>query len=105
MTRSGIVEQSQSFRDPGLLATRRRWVVASFNANAQGIFEPHADLEEVGAALIDLGVLPVPKDVAPFRIEKDERQDLNGIAQSRVGPLCFRKSGFRFGLRLGESGL
>ena len=49
--------------------------------------KPRARLEQVGAAVVDLGVFLVPEDVAAFGVEEHDalRQDVDRLAQPLVG--------------------
>ena len=93
------VELRQALGEPLLLAPLGRRIVSAHDADAQRVLEPRADFEQIGAALVDVGVLLVPEDVAAFLVEEDDalRQDLDGFAQARVGGtrLGDRGNGFR----------
>ena len=108
-----VVEQREALGEPFLLAALGGGIVAAHDADAQRVLEPRADLEQVGAALVDVGVLLVPQDVAAFRVEEDDalRQDLDGLAQplvrrlgGRDGGIGFRARGFQLGAAVCESG-
>ena len=88
MALAGIVEQRQSFGQPLLLAPNRLGVIAAPDADAQGVGQAHALAEEVGRAVIDLGVLLVPQNVAALGIEEDDPlgQHVERLAQPHLGP-------------------
>ena len=69
-------------------------IVAALDADAQRVREPRAGLEQVGAALVDFGVLLVPQDVAALRVEEDDalRQDVDRFAQPRMRLAGSRRS-------------
>ena len=84
MTIGRPVQLGKALCQPFLLAPLGGGIIAAHDTYPQRIGEARADFEQVGAAMINLGVLLVPKDVAPFRIEKDDalRQHFEGFAQA-----------------------
>ena len=90
---------------PFFFAAERLRIVAALDADAQRVGELRAGLEQVGAALVDVGVLLVPQDVAAVGIEEHDafRQDVDGVAQPRGG-LARLQNGER-GLGFGAPGI
>ena len=82
-----VVETLEPFGDPFFLTADRFRIVAAGDADAQRVLQARARLEQVSAAPIDVGVLLVPQDVAPLRVEEDDalRQDVDRVAQPLVG--------------------
>ena len=62
---------------------------SAFDALAQRIRKPGADMKEVRRPMIGLGVLLVPQDVAAFGVEEDDAvgHRLNRFAQPRLGQI------------------
>ena len=98
------VEEAEALGDPLLLAPLGCGIVAARHADAQRVLELRAHLEEIGAALVDVGVFLVPQDVAALGIEKHDalRQYLQGLAQPLMrrvggghGGAGFRAGGFQ----------
>ena len=80
----GLRIKVEPLGDPLLLAAEGRRIVAARHADAQRVLELDADFEEVGAALVDVGVLLVPQDVASLAVEEDDalRQNVDRFAQA-----------------------
>lgn len=99
VARAGLIEPSQTLRDPLVLVARRLRVVAAGNTDAQRVFEARALFEQIGGLAVDLGVFLVPEHVAAFGIEKHDalRQDVDGLAQALMGFARVRDRGFRLG--------
>ena len=85
--------------DPLLLAADRFRIVAALDTDADGVLQPRARPEQVGAAVVDLGVFLVPENVAAFGVEKHDafRQEVDGFAQALMGFSRIRDRGFRLG--------
>ena len=83
----GLVQFGQPLGDPLILAADRFRIVAALDTDANGILQPGARLEQVGAAVVDLGILLVPENVAPVGVEKHDalRQDVDRLTQPLVG--------------------
>ena len=64
-------------------------------------------MEQIGAALVDVGVLLVPENVAAFGIEEDDalRQDIERFAQPRIGLFGIRDRGLGFAAGERERGV
>jgi hypothetical protein len=94
-----VAEKVEPLLEPRLLAPDRRRIVAARDADAERVFELGADPEHVGAALVDVGVCLVPEDVAPLLVEKHDSlgQDIDGVAEPRMGALRFRDGCLRRG--------
>ena len=93
---AGLIQPLEPLGDPLLFAADRFGIVAALDADADGVLQPRARREQIGAALVDLGVFLVPENVASLGIEEHDalRQDVDRLAQSFV----------RFS-RLGDRGL
>ncbi len=95
-----IEQLVEALLDPFFAAAFRLRVIAALDADAQRFGELGAGLEQVGAALVDLGVLLVPEDVPAVGIEEHDafRQDVDGVAQPRVCAACIEhgRRGFCF---------
>ena len=85
-----VVEQREPLRDPFLLAPDRGRIVAARDADAQRVFEPCAGFEQVGAALVDVGILLVPQDVAALASRKTMPCGRMSIASRRRA--CARRA-------------
>ena len=96
---AGLIQPGEPLGDPLFLAADRFRIIAALDADADGVLQPCARLEQVGAAVVDLGVLLVPEDVAAVGIEKHDalRQDVDRLAQPLVGFSRIRDRGFRLG--------
>ncbi len=64
---AGLLQLGEALGEPFLLAAFGGRIVAAHDADAQRVSQARADFEQVGAAVIDLGVLLVPEEVAAFR--------------------------------------
>ncbi len=95
---AGLIKPFEPLRDPLFLAADRFGIIAALDADADGILQPRARLEQVGAAAVDLGVFLVPENVASLGVEEHDalRQDVDRLAQPLVGFPRFRNRGFRF---------
>src|SRR6202022_3468170 len=89
---AGLIQSGQPLGDPLLFAADRFRIIAALDADADGILQPRARPEKVRTAVVDLGILLVPENVAPIGVEKHDalRQDVDRLAQpfmrfSRVG--------------------
>ena len=82
-----VEEFRKPLGDPFLLAADGFRIVAARDADANGVLQPRAWLEQVGAAAVDLGVFLVPENVAAIRIEKHDalRQDVDRLDQPLMG--------------------
>ena len=82
-----VEEFVQPRRHPLFFAAERLRIVAALDADSQRVGQPGTGLEQMGAALVDVDVLLVPKDVAPFGVEEHNafRKNVDGIAQPRGG--------------------
>src|SRR5262249_48259302 len=87
--------------DPFFLAPDRFRIVAARDTDADGVGEPGSWLEQIGAAPVDLGVLPVPEDVAAVIVQRDDAlpQGLDGPAPPLLGFARLCKRCFRLGAR------
>jgi hypothetical protein len=96
----GVSHFLEPLGNPLLLAPRGLRIVTPFDADAQRVLEPRAVHEQVGAALVDVGVLLVPQDIAVFGIEKNDAlgQDIDGVAQPLMGALGRRDGELGVGL-------
>ncbi len=92
MASTGLKKLAQPLVDPFLFAPDSFRIIAALDADADGILEPRAGLEQVRAAAVDLGVFLVPENVAPVGVEEDDalRQDVDRLAQPLVGLSRFR---------------
>ena len=99
MALAGLIELLDPFGDPFFLAPGRFRIIAARDANADGVLEPRARLEQIRAAAVDLGVLLVPENVAAFGVEEHDalRQDVDRLAQPLVRPACVRNGGLDLG--------
>ena len=99
MALAGLGHSGEPFGNPFLFAAHGFRIVSARDTDADGIGKPRARLEQVGAAFVDVGVFPVPEDVAAFGVQKHDalRQDIDGFTQPVVRDLCFRNRGL--GLR------
>ncbi len=81
-----LVEKLQPLPDPRFLAPDGSRVVAALDADAQRVFEARAHFEQVGAALVDVGIFLVPQDVPPLVVEEHDalRKYLERFAQPLV---------------------
>ena len=79
-----VAHEIQPLADPLFLAALGGRIVAARHADAQRVLKLDADFEKVGAALVDIGILLVPEDVASLVIEEDDplRQDVDSLAQT-----------------------
>ena len=68
----GVLQLGEAFGDPRLLPAGRFGVVAALDADPQGLGELAARGEEVGGAVVDLGVARVPEDVTPLGVQEDD---------------------------------
>ena len=95
---AGLIQPGQPLGDPLFLAADRFRIVAALDADADGVLQPGAGLEQVGTAVVDLGIFLVPENVAPVGVEKHDalRQDVDRLAQPLVGFSRLRDR--RFGL-------
>ena len=96
---AGLVKLSSRCGDPFFLAADRFRIVAALDADADRVLQPRARLEQVRTAVVDLGIFPVPENVAPVGVEKHDalRQDVDRLAQPFVGFPRLRDRGFRLG--------
>src|SRR5882757_440884 len=92
---AGLVELADPVGDPRLLAADRFGIVAPLDADADGVFEPRAALEQVRTAVVDLRIFLVPENVAAFGVEKHDalRQDVDRLAQPLVRFACIGNRG------------
>ena len=101
VTLAGLIEPGEPLGDPLFLAADGFWIIAALDADAQRVLEPRPLLEEMGAAAVDLGIFPVPENIAGFGIQKHDalRQDVDRLGQPVMGLSRFGDGGFRFGAR------
>ncbi len=88
MAHARVLQQGQAVGDPLVLAADGVGIVAAGDADAQGVSQPAAGGEQVGGAVVHLGVPLVPQDVAAFAVEEDQAlgQDVDGVVQPAFGP-------------------
>ena len=81
-----LVEQLQPLPDPLFLAPGGSGIVAALYADAQGVLETRAHFEEIGAALVDVGIFLIPQDVPPLVVEEHDalREYFERFAQTLV---------------------
>ena len=95
----GLMKPGQPLRDPLFLAADRLGIVAALDADPNGVLQTGAGPEKVRAAVVDLGVLLVPENVAAFGIQKHDalRQQVDRLAQPLVGFSRVRDRGLGLG--------
>ncbi len=83
-----VQQQRHALCDPLVLATYGVGIVASRHADPQRVLELAARGEQVGRAVVDLRVAPVPEDVATLAVEEDDPfgDAVDGLAQPLFGP-------------------
>ena len=96
-----LMELCQPLGDPFFLATDRFWIIAALDADADGVLQPRARLEEVGTAVVDLRIFLVPENVAAFGVEKHDalRQDVDRLAQPLMRFACLGNRRLGLGAR------
>src|SRR3984957_10258168 len=84
MAAAGVAELREALSDPFLLATGGLGIVPARDANAQRVLQACTRLEQVGAALVDVGVLLFPENVTALGVEKYEAvgKDVDGVTQA-----------------------
>ena len=94
---AGLIELGEPLGDPFFLAADRFRIIAALDADADGVLQPRARLEQVRTAAVDLGIFLVPENVASVGVEKHDalRQDVDRLAQPFVGFSRFGDRGFR----------
>ncbi len=87
MANARIHQQGQALGQPFLFPADGFGIVATRDPDAQSVGEPGAGREQVGAAVIDFGVLFVPEDVAALGVEEHDalREGLDRVAQTAFG--------------------
>ena len=77
----------QAFGEPRLLAADGLRIVAAADADAKGVGQLRALLEEVGGAGVDFRIAGVPHHVATLGVEEDDafRQGVHRLAQAALG--------------------
>ncbi len=86
VTLARIVHQGDPIGQPYLLAADRVRIVATLHADPQGVDQPPALGEKIGRAVINLGIAPVPQDVAAVAVEEDHAfgQNVDGLAKPHL---------------------
>jgi hypothetical protein len=84
-----LIESSDTLGDPLLFTAASFRIIATRDADPQRIFEANTDFEQVGALLVNVGVLLIPQNVAAFAVENDNalRQHVDGFTELSVR--CF----------------
>ena len=86
---AGIAHAVHATREPFLLAPGGFRILATRDADPERVLQAAPDREQVGAALIDLGVALVPEQIAPLGIQDDDalRQRVERLADGgeRIG--------------------
>ena len=96
---AGLVQLLEPLGDPFFLAADRFRIIAALDADADGVFQPRARLEQIRTAVVDLRIFLVPENVAAFGIEKHDalRQDVDRLPQPLVRFARLRNRGFDLG--------
>jgi protein tyrosine phosphatase (PTP) superfamily phosphohydrolase (DUF442 family) len=97
MAFAGLIKFCQPLGDPLFFAADRFRIVAALDADADGVLQPRARLEQVRTAAVDLGILLVPENVASLGVEEHDalRQNVDRLAQPFVGFSRIGNRGFR----------
>ncbi len=101
MTIAGLVKPGQTLGEPFLLAANRFRIIAALDADADGVRQPRARPEQIGAAVVDLRIFLVPENVAAFGVEKHDAlgQDVDRLAQPFMRFTRVRNRSLRLGAR------
>ena len=101
VTLAGLVKPGQPLGEPFLLAADRFRIIAALDADADGVLQPRARLEQIRAAVVDLRIFLVPENVAAFGVEKHDAlgQDVDRLAQPLVRFARVRNRSLRLGAR------
>ena len=96
----------EALLQPFFLAPDRFGIIAAPDADAKRIGEFRTGRKQISAALVDIGVLLVPENVAAFGVEEHDalRQDVERFAQARIGLLSICNGGFGFAASERERG-
>ncbi len=94
MPLAGVAQHLQPAAQPFILVSDSFGIVAPRHPDPQRVLQPRAGGEEVGGAMVDLGVALVPQDVAALGVQEDDalgqgvqrgRQALLGQARVSLG--------------------
>src|SRR5215213_9724236 len=99
MPLAGLEHLLEPRGDPFFLAADRLRIIAPRDADADGILQPCARLEQVRTAAVHLRIFLIPENVAAFGIEEHDalRQDIDRLPQALVRFACLRNRGVHLG--------
>ena len=100
MPLAGLVQLLEPRGDPFFLAPDGLRIIAARDADADGIFQPRARLEQVRTAAVHLRIFLVPENIAAFGIEKHDalRQDVDRLPQALMRFARLGKGGVDLGV-------